>query len=157
MPREIVELDAVVPDDIEFRYQGKKFILPGDVSTAVTFKMQRLLVALADAEVNVIKTAKQGGKRTTSALAAQERLTLEVEELLLGIFKENDPELTSLPFGAVGFQHVLARLLIKLGLGAELDPPQEPGKNGEVAPDPTKAAKPKRSSRSKRSSMSRSS
>jgi hypothetical protein len=136
VPTQIIELDPLVPDAIEFRYQGKSYTLPGEVSVETTFRLQKLLVALRKAEV-------EAGAEKNGAVDQQEKLTLEVEDLLLGLFKQTDPDLERLPFGAIGFQHVLAHLLIKLGF-AEVE-----------VEDPTKTEPPPKKSR--RSSTSRSS
>lgn len=114
MPTQIVELDDLVPDAIEFRYQGNSYVLPGDISVETTFKMQKLLNALADAEADPKKALQQ------------EKLTLEVEQMLLDLFRQDNPELESLPFGVVGFQHVLSFLLAKLGFGREAEPRNPP-------------------------------
>lgn len=135
MPTQIVELDDLVPDAIDFRYQGKSYILPGDITVETTFQLQKLLTALAEAEADPKKTAQQ------------EKLTLEVEQVLLGLFRQADPELASLPFGVIGFQHVLTFLLTKLGFGGQAEP---------VDP-PNRAARRSAKSKSRRSSTSGSS
>lgn len=114
MPTQIVELDDLVPDPIEFRYQGKSYVLPGDITVEMTFRLQRMLTELMAAEADTKKRDEQ------------EKLTLEIEQLLLGLFRQHDPELESLAFGAVGFRFVLAFLLRKLGFAEEpetMDPP----------------------------------
>lgn len=138
MPTQIVDLDALVPDDIEFRYRGQKLVLPGDISVETTFRVQKLLVSLNAAEQNA-QSAGKSGKAQENAIAEQERLTLEVEALLLGLFRQRDPDLESLPFGAVGFSHVLSMVLLKLGFGADIEDDDGP---------PTKAAPRKKSGRS---------
>ncbi len=126
MPTQIVELDALVPDDIEFRYQGGKYVLPGDISVETTFHIQKLLLALNAAEQASMGT--EDAQAQAKAVADQERLTLEIEELLLSLFRKHEPKLESLPFGVVGFQHVLSVVLVKLGfgdvaVGDDADPP----------------------------------
>jgi hypothetical protein len=144
MPTQIVELDALVPDDIEFRYQGGKYVLPGDISVETTFRIQKLLLALNAAETAAVGVEDE--KLQTKAIADQERLTLEVEELLLSLFRKRDPKLESLPFGVVGFQHVLSVVLVKLGFG-------DVALEDDADPPPKKAARKK----SARSNSSRSS
>jgi hypothetical protein len=144
MPTQIVELDALVPDDIEFRYQGGKYVLPGDISVETTFRIQKLLLALNAAEQAAVGAEDE--KLKAEAIADQERLTLEVEELLLGLFRQRDENLESLPFGVVGFQHVLSLVLVKLGFG---DVPVE----DDAGPPPKRAAR----KTSPRSNSSRSS
>jgi hypothetical protein len=144
MPTQIVELDALVPDDIEFRYQGGKYVLPGDISVETTFRIQKLLLALNAAEQAAVGVEDE--KLQTKAIAEQERITLEVEELLLGLFRRRDSKLESLPFGVVGFQHVLSIVLVKLGFG-------DVAAGDDAVPPPKKAAR----KTSARSSSSRSS
>jgi hypothetical protein len=113
VPTQIIELDALVPDAIEFRYQDNSYVLPGDISVETTFHLQKLLTALAQAEAN------------PKAVDEQEKLTLEVEQVLLGLFRQHDPKLEALPFGVVGFRYVLAHILTVLGFGRD-EPADDP-------------------------------
>lgn len=128
---EIIEVDALVPDDMEFRFRGGTYTLPGDISVTDTFRMQKLIVALAQAE-------------EAENLPEQERLTLEVEAFLLGLFRLRNPELESLPFGSRGFTVVLGVILTKLGFGV---PDENP-------PPATRTTKPRSRKTSKPSSTS---
>jgi hypothetical protein len=134
VPTQIIELDDLVPDAIEFRYKGKSYILPGDITVETTFRLNKLLIALTEAEADPKK------------MAQQEKLTLEVEEVLLELFRQTDHELKSLPLGVVGFQHVLSFLLAKLGFGQQ-------DVEDDADPPPNRAARRK----SARSNTSRSS
>lgn len=135
MPTQIVELDDLVPDAIDFRYQGKSYVLPGDITVETTFRLQKMLTALGEAEADPKKADEQ------------EKLTLEVEQQLLELFRQKDPELESLPFGVVGFSYVLSHLLAKLGFGSDGVDPRKA--------EPTKR-KPQDRKKSQRSSTSRS-
>jgi hypothetical protein len=143
MPTQIIELDPLVPDDIEFRYRGQKYVLPGDLTVETTFHIQKLILALNAAEQRVTDAAGKGEKVQLQAAAEQERLTLEVEKLLLGLFRQRDPDLEELPFGVVGFQHVLSMVLVKLGFGAAIS-------EDDADPPPNRAAR-RKSARSKSS------
>lgn len=140
MTTEIIELDPLVPDEIEFRYQGKSYVLPGDVSVETTFQLQRLLVQLAAAEEDALNNSN-------GALDRQEKLTLQVEGVLLELFKQKDPDLESLPFGTYGFRVVLATVLTKLGFG-EAEAPPDPPKGATIKKKPP-AKKSRRSNTSR--------
>lgn len=139
---EIVQLDELVPESIIFNYRGKDYEMPGDIDVDTTFLLQQLIVQLAQAEEAVDAAAvlrAAATKPTAIARANREinkansdnaRITKNTEAEILKLFQVNHPELEKLPFGAKGFQVVLAHVLIKLGFAtpddqdaADADPP----------------------------------
>lgn len=114
MPR--INLDDVVPEDIEFDYRGKTYTISGDLDVETTFKLIGLFGDLADAEV--------AGDRKK-----QLSVNGKLEQLLLDLFKEHDPSLEKLPFGVVAYRNVVTQLLGSLGLEViGGDPPADPSK-----------------------------
>lgn len=110
----LVDLDALVPEDVDFKYRGESYVMPGDISVAQTFKLVRLYeraVAVdADPDIDV-----------------REKAELDMEQALLELFRERDPDLAALPFGTLAYRHVLAEVLSALGLQiVPVDPPTPP-------------------------------
>jgi hypothetical protein len=100
----IIDLDAVVPEDIEFNYRGDTFAIPGDIDVEQTFRIIRMF--------EEAQTAEEEG----ASLDVRERLNLIVRDELLALFQVRDPELIELPFGTIAYQHVLVTVLTQLGL-----------------------------------------
>ena len=101
MPR--IELDEVIPEDITFAYKGKEYVIPGDIDVDTTFDLIALLGRHGEAEE----------KGDTPEVRAVNK---EVEQKLLYLFRQRDPELEALPFGVIGYRFVLAQVLTSLGL-----------------------------------------
>lgn len=168
----VINLDELVPRTMVFELHGEQWLVPGDIDVETTFRIQRLLLDMADAEANVLAAqlealeAEAEGKpedaaplRKTSieAFDAQAKVTLEMEQEILGLFQVHQPELEKLPFGASAFQGVLAHVLAHLGFGEEEDEQSEdPTTTSDetVRMDPPKSRRSSGSSRSRKSSDS---
>jgi len=122
---EIVDIDELVPEDIEFKYRGETYTIPGDLRTDQTLKLYALLVRLAKAEAK--GNAAELGRTVGQAEAA-----------LLPIFQVYRPELKELPFGAAALAVVLRRVLTLIGL-LEVAPAADPQ---EPAPKPAPRGRP---------------
>lgn len=118
---EIVDLDALVPEDIVFKYRQTEYTIPGDLRTGQTLELYALLTRLARAE------AKGGAGEL-------KRIIEQCEAALLPIFQVNQPDMTELPFGAAGLGHVLRRVLELIGMLESIPA-------GEVANPPNRAAR----------------
>lgn len=151
MPQ-IINLDELVPEAIEFVYQKETYLLPGDIDTETTFKLEQLLIETTNTEVDLLlaqgvllAAAKPAAitkarKLFNDAKSRQVAATLKTEAEVLALFKVNHPDLEKLPFGAAGLKVVLAHLLVKLGFAtpgdeeddeaeADADPKATPGKS----------------------------
>src|SRR5581483_1330813 len=102
---EVVDLDQLIPDDVEFKHRGKTYRVPGDIPTKQVFELYRLYQDLAEAETS-----------TEADADAQERATEKVKDGLLRLFRVLQPELEELPFGAMSLTIVLQTILLKLGV-----------------------------------------
>jgi hypothetical protein len=122
MPAEIVDLDALVPDDIEFKYQGKTYTLPGDIETERVFQLFKLFRELLDAQ--------QGTDVDPEDVVAA---VANVKRVLLELFQQRDPELKEVPFGVSALPIVMQRLLQRLGVNVSED--------GEASPPVGKVPK----------------
>ena len=110
---EIIDLDELVPDDIEYTWKGQTYVLPGDIDVATTFRLAKLLRKLTAAEEALV------GEDVTEAMHDEcERITLDVEEELLKLMQARDATLEKLPFGVQGFRVLLMHVLMKLGFQA---------------------------------------
>jgi hypothetical protein len=128
----VINLDELLPEDIVFTYKGRDYTISGDISIAATFDLVELFGRHAEAE-------------EAGDLQAVREVNVELEEKLLELFQERDPDLTELPFGVMAYRHVLAHVLTGLGL-------QIVGGDGEPAkPKVEKRAVP----RSRRTTASR--
>jgi len=161
MPQ-IVDLDALVPEEIIFKYAGKEYRLPGDIDVETTFTIQQLIVELSQSEQGVLRAQLERAQAVKSqaitraerglsqAMETQKRVTAKTENEILQLFKVNHPDLEKLPFGSTGFGVVLTHVLAMLGFSgtgdeepAEEDPPKDPP-----------ARNPRRSPRSRSSNAS---
>jgi hypothetical protein len=141
LPSEIVNLDELIPDDLTIRVGGQDYELPGDIDTETTFKLDKLMRKLGEAETKVASADVTDEDRETA-----EKLTLEAQEIVLELFRIKQPDMEKLPFGARGFSQVLARILMRLGWGdLEVSPPPPNRAARRAKP---KKSPPSRSSRS---------
>lgn len=133
---EIVDIDALVPDDVVFRYRQQEYTIPGDLKVGDTLELYALLQRLAHAEA----------KGTAAEL---KRILGQCEAALLPIFKVHQPDMVELPFGAAGLGAVLRRVLELIGMletvsALEDDVPDPPNRAARRAaarastPTPTK-------------------
>lgn len=131
---QIVNLDELVPRSMVFQLHGEEWILPGDIDVETTFRFQQLLLDLGAAEDETLaaqlavldtEVANGAGMRQREALDRQAKITLEMEQEVLALFKVNHPELERLPFGSAGFRAVLAHVLMRLGFGVEGEESEE--------------------------------
>jgi len=128
MPR--IVLDELVPEEITFVYKDREYVIDGDIDVDTTFDLIDLLGRFYEAE--------DGGDQKASRA-----LNKEVERKLLALFQQREPSLEELPFGVIGYRHVLGHVLESLGLQIVTEP--------EDPPTP----RPKSPSRSRRSTGSR--
>lgn len=133
---QIVDLDAIVPEDVTFSFRGKKYLLPGDLDVEHTYKLLRCFTAAGKAE--------QGDD-----LGKRERAETQLRDALLELFRQRDPELAELPFGVKGLQIVLIEVLKAIGLEI-----QSGGEGPPTKPGPKRSRPSKRSPRSAKSSGS---
>jgi hypothetical protein len=156
---EIVDIDELVPDDIQFKYRGETYAIPGDLRVDQTLELYKLLTQLANAE-------------STGSEAELRRIIAKAEAALLPIFQVHQPDMEKLPFGAAGLGIVLRRVLQLIGLlqvgeaGADVPDPPKPNRAARRAkpastPTPTKRgsstpAKKKAAAKSGSSSRSKS-
>lgn len=111
----IIDLDAVVPEDIEFTYRGETYAIPGDIDVEQTFRIIRMFEEAQAAEAN------------SAPIDERERLNLVIRDELLELFRVRNPDLADLPFGTIAYQHVLVTVLGQLGLQVVGEPtPPEP-------------------------------
>lgn len=114
---EVINLDELVPEDIEFRYRGETYTLPGDLSVEDVFRMFELFQTFA---------STQGKGKPEDAMKAVETLLAE----LLRLFQVRDPDLEGpLPFGVKALPIIMQKLLGQLGINVSADdPPPSPPK-----------------------------
>lgn len=125
-----IDLDELVPEDINFTFKGDTYTIPGDLTVDQTFDVVSVWTRAAEAEL----TGDQDKiRKTNQALTDQ----------LLQLFRIKHPDLESLPFGVAAYRAIVAQVLIAVGLTIEdeQDPPKP-------SPAPARA-------RSRRSSGSR--
>ena len=122
MPR--IELDEIIPEDITFAYKGKEYVIPGDIDVDTTFDLTALLIRHGAAEE----------KGDTEEVRAVNK---EVEQKLLYLFQQRDPELEALPFGVIGYRFVLAQVLTSLGL-LIVEEPETPPKPRRAKRSPSR-------------------
>jgi len=147
----IVKLDEILGEDITFVWREKEYIFPADISTALVWKMADLYERISASEKTIAeKQAKN--EPIDDDQAAYRKLIAETEAVLLEGLQEKDPSLESLPFGARGFQVVLATVLVQLGFLA--GEPGNPQKGSVKMAIPRSRKKPARSSSSRSSSKS---
>jgi len=125
-----IDLDVLVPEEITFVYQDREYAISGDIDVDTTFDLIDLL-------------GRHGEAEASDDRAAARAINKEMEETLLGLFQERQPDLDRLPFGVIGYRIVLSQVLQALGLqvlGLDDENPRTP--------------RPKRASRSRRSTGS---
>lgn len=139
---ELIDMDALVPEDLEIKYRGQTYVFPGDIDVHTTFVLQDLLDAFIAAEASILD-----GTPTKAQKDAYKQAVIATEKELTALLRERDQEIEKFPFGATGFRVLLLQILMKLGFSfAETAAPLEK----RTVP------KTKRTSRSKPSSTSRS-
>lgn len=141
---EIIDMDVLVPKDLEISYRDKTYRFPGDIDVETTFVLQELLEAFIAAEEPIIT-----GSPTRPQRATYKKATLAVEKELTALLRVRDEQIEKFPFGAVGFKVLLIQVLVKLGFGFS-------GLGEEPPPLPKPQTGRKRTSRSKPSTTSRS-
>jgi hypothetical protein len=137
---QIRELDAVLPEDVEYHYQGKTYTLPGDIDVEHTYELLDLLQKAGAIEDAVEKSG-------TVDFDIKRENDTKIRDALLALFRQRDPDLERLPFGVMGLRHVLTDVLVSIGF--EFVPA-----GGADPPRRTASVKSKRSSSSRRSSNS---
>jgi hypothetical protein len=116
---QIIDIDELVPDDISFKYRAKTYTIPGDLRTEQTLELYAMLKKLAETEAR-------------GDAGELDRIIKKAEKALLPVFQVHQPDMTELPFGAVGLGVVLRTVLRLIGLleggteageGVPVDPP----------------------------------
>lgn len=134
---EIINLNDLIPDDIEMQYGDKVYVIPGDLDTETVLKVFKVfqamleLVGKADAsEAEVKKAAK------------------DMSDMLLSVFRIRDPQLEKLPFGRQSTTIVVSKLLQSLGLdvGGDAAPPTIPAAANRSQRRKPRSSPPKRPS-----------
>lgn len=123
---EIVDIDELVPDDIEFKYRGETYTIPGDLDVDETLELYALLTRLAKAE-------------STGSEAELKRILDKAKGALLPIFQVYQPDMEKLPFGAAGLGIVLRRVLQLIGLLQVVDDGGGSGVRDPQKPPPNRA------------------
>jgi hypothetical protein len=114
----IVNLDEILGEDIVFVCREKEYVFPIDVSTGLVWKLADLYEKLTGIETRIAEKQK-AVEPVDEEQAAYRTLVAETEQALLEGLRDRDPSLESLPFGARGFQLVLATVLVQLGFLTE--------------------------------------
>lgn len=137
---EIINLDELVPEDVIFKYQGKEYVLPGDISTEAVFKLFKFFREMLAAQ----KPAEGEDDIDTKEV---EDSVKKLKAELLSLFQERDPDLKEVPFGVSSMPIVMETLLKKLGVEItdEGNPPAEAAKKektgGKMSPPKGKVKK----------------
>ena len=130
----VINLDEIVPEDIEFSFRGENYAIPGDIDVDTTFDLVGIFGRFAEAEA----------AGDTEAMRAVNK---ELEGKLLRLFQLKDPGLESLPFGVIGYRHVLQAVLEAVGLQiVEGDPTPAPAP--KPGPRPRSSGSPQSGKRS---------
>lgn len=99
---EIIDLDALVPPDIDFKYRGEVFHLPGDVDVGYVLTLYRVMIAFNeegdDSEAEDIERTVDAARRA-----------------LLPLFQAGNPgrfeKTDDLPFGARSLGVIIRKVL----------------------------------------------
>jgi hypothetical protein len=113
-----LDLDGLVPEDIEIHYREQTYLIPGDMDTDT---MWRLLDVFQGLEK----------KTGVGSLELQKKALKRGEAEVLALVQMRQPEVEQLPFGLVGLQHVLSAVLEAIGVAVEQrsedpNPPPKP-------------------------------
>lgn len=118
---EVIDLDRLVPDDIEFRYRGESYTFPGDPHQG---QLLQLLGHYKDLLGLGVATLGEGDEMVAPDEAAEaelERIGNEMRASLLSIFQEADPKMRELPFGIHSTQHVVGAIFRRLGILTDVE------------------------------------
>jgi hypothetical protein len=142
-----IDLDALIPDDLEFIYRGKTYSIPGDVDTETVLRMFRMFQLLLETRDLAQGAEDQDAKKFAAKI---DKAYDEINSILLTLFQVNHPQLESLPFGVAAMPHVIAGVLELLGVTGD---PQTGERSEESTTSPPK--KPKQSVPRKRASAAK--
>lgn len=142
-----IDLDALIPDDLEFHYRGETYTIPGDVDTETVLRMFRMFQLLLETRDLAQGAADADAKKFGAKI---DKAYEEINSILLTLFQVNQPHLTALPFGVAAMPHVIAGVLQLLGVTAD---PLTGESSEESTTSPPK--KPQRSAPRKRSSTAK--
>src|SRR3990167_5387294 len=106
----VIDLDKVVPQDLDFKYRGESYVIPGDIKGPDAFKL-----------VRVYEEAMAANEGT---LDEREAANQKVEEALLALLQVSQPDLEEFPFGQLAGAAVLAEILVLLGFTIIEIPPE---------------------------------
>lgn len=114
----IIQLDSLVPEDLEFTYRGESYVIPGDLDGETVLKLFRMFGQLAQL---MAKAGEDPGTETDARKAATEmrRISADVDKTLLELFRLRQPGIEKLPFGVKTMPIVIKTILEHLGLGSE--------------------------------------
>lgn len=133
MARDVVNIDVALPPDIVFKLGDEEFRLRGNLEASVALELMRLVDDLDKAwETEEVR----------DHLVAQQ----ELNDYLLGLFREKQPKLDHLPFDIRAAGKVAGVILARI-MGIPDDRLQE---IGDPTPAKTTPAQPRRSSPSTR-------
>ena len=122
----LIDLDPLVPDDIEFRYQGESYFVRGDITVERALRLLKLL-----GDLDEPAPPHDAPKKDLDEYEdRQGKSLLALEQELLDLFQERQPELEELPVGIRGVAEVTIALLTALGVVQEK----------AVEPDPSRPA-----------------
>ena len=99
----IINLDELLPEDMEFHYQGEKYTVAGDISVEQVFRFYDLFSKMRE-EMAEDPTEEE---RAAAGKSAVEDLQAE----LLRVFQIRRPDLQRLPFGIQGTAVVVSHML----------------------------------------------
>lgn len=132
----IIELDSLVPDDIEIKFKGETYTIPGDLDTPTilsVFKHFQRILNESDTDDDTVTDA------------VIEKAYTDMNALLLEVFQIRRPDLKVLPFGQKSLPIVVATLLNSITEGEadeETDPTPAPANRSPRKKPPSSGRKP---------------
>jgi hypothetical protein len=109
----IVNLDELVGEDIEFKYAGESYVIPGDIDVETVFDLFEKFQSVSKIE------EKDPAQLTAAVRARFDGITSKLMEVLT----VRQPGLERYPFGIRGTGVVLREILSALGVSVTADPP----------------------------------
>lgn len=121
----LINLDALVPDDVIVAYQGTEYRLPGDLSTKDVFYLMRTYERLGE-------LAREDDGETPPTRDDQEKIIGDAQGELLRLFQIRQPDLEQFPFGFATFGMLLGAILTEYGFLGEAA--TDDGAEGDARP-----------------------
>lgn len=126
----LVDLDALIPEDVTFAFRGDEYKIPGDIPVE---NMLRLIRAVGELE----RDAEGEGWDPQDAFEQDAEALLKLGAELLALFQIRHPDMQTLPFtGGAALRVIVGELLRVMGVVAG----EEPDEDGESGPPPKSAS-----------------